>query len=602
MSDLSPRKTRTQGEAKRRSVNSFLTSNRNLNKLIKATEKLRLKSDSEIDKSDTLTPTSSTSSSLPNLSTCVSASNCSASPVLKDDSIYTQIPVVGSSSSNSDTDTYETASEDVFDNTLVNSESDVKRDYSPDFFEHSFDERVSPPRSQEKIITVTSPLPINLFIYLPFYNQQINNHHNNHPNDRFNNQPINNHFRYKYFSSTIFTHPIVIKNKNTPPTKSPSHSNPTKMAASLYIPPGANQIFSGKGRITDFLKRFENYSAAFGWSDDVKLAQLQFYLEDAPRQAYNLQMQKTPATKFPEMVKFLTDSFATKTSPEEYRRLLQNRTKTSDETPETYYFDVITLCKKVDQGMKDSEIIKHLVKGLPQSLGKEVFLKKYTKTEEVLNELIEHARFDSLVNSSSNNTNSEVNTVELAVINTLKKLKIIPEAGTDKSSDNNHASEDLNNFNKDQSFSRGRGRGYGRRGNQRGSNRGNNHYNYNTNQDYNDIYYGNNNRGRGYSRGYYNHNPHPNQQNYYPPQRGRGYYRGDYYHFRGNHQNNHNFYPPQNNHNYYSTQNNQGYNQQPQRQNNQQHYNHMMEAQPGLSNAQHEPNDYYFDPFSFPEN
>jgi len=51
--------------------------------------------------------------------------------------------------------------------------------------------------------------------------------------------------------------------------------------------------------------------------------------------------------------------------------------------------------------MDDAEIIRHLIKGLPSSTAKDIYMRSPKTPKDVLNQLIELARFESLIGKSS---------------------------------------------------------------------------------------------------------------------------------------------------------------------------------------------------------
>jgi len=152
--------------------------------------------------------------------------------------------------------------------------------------------------------------------------------------------------------------------------------------------------------------------------------------------------------------------------------------------------------------------------------------------DDVLKELVEHAKFESIIGTSQ--TNDEMNNIETAVTRALQKLNLLPK--------DNKVTGEVNNA-ESQNNSNSRGRGNNRNRGYHNNYRGRGNHNQNPNQTHNNFW-GNWRGGRGSFRGNHNYNNngyYRGNQNY---NRGRGNYRGNY---RGNFRGGYycNGYPPQ---------------------------------------------------------
>ncbi|CAL8084533.1 unnamed protein product [Orchesella dallaii] len=497
--DLSPRKTRTQGNATERDVNIVLQSNKQLNKLVNQTDKTKTPSGSVSD--DPLHNQShSTEQLLSQPST--SAVTCETT---KDNEFSEQdvfgTPVISPLRRFSTLEDLQSNSEpikfnvDYMEGASSEQLSDSDKTIFSDFDATNFDTNVKSDSEQETLVPPPKPLSPNTIARI----------------------------------RGLF-------NKKTTTVPAPPSATMATPPTLMYTPPGANQIFDGSSNTTEFFDRFDNYALVFGWTDAIKLSQLRFYLMSTPLQAYKLKLATGNAAghtvTYAEMKKHLKDSFATSITSEEYRRRLQNRRKDPQESADTYYFDVVYLCSKVDKTMTDADIIRHLIKGLPHALGKEIFLKGKTKHSEVLKELIEHAKFESIVGTSTNT--DEIHNIEIAVVQALKKLNLLPTESKPESEVNsherpNHGQNQNSNRrgNGNRHNNRGRSTGNNYRGNRRGTRnafRGNRGHNYNYNHNNRGYLHNNYNRGRGpyrgnYDRDYYGRSYYP-EPSYYGPRTG----------------------------------------------------------------------------------
>ena len=331
--------------------------------------------------------------------------------------------------------------------------------------------------------------------------------------------------------------PISNRNKSNPP--------PIMNTNVVVLPPDSLRKYDGSTSFSAWLTDFENYAAINNYTDAAKKALMPMHLIDAARTAYNIYHNEnhsdTSTYTYAQLAQYMKDSFKYKTSPEEYRRQLDQRKLKTTENIETYYFDILTLCKRVNGSMDDLEKVRYLIKGLPFDMAQRIYTAELKTPADVLKKMHECAQLDSLmgVHGSSGFAKHVAN----IVVDEFKNLSINGNQVNNaqrgkkgkkgnKNKNNGNKAQNNNNGNNQQN-NRFRGnnnnyRGRGRRG--RGYN-GNNNNNrgYRGNGSYNNRGY-NNNRGRGYYNGnnYNQNNRGYNNRGYnnrgYNSSRGRGYY------------------------------------------------------------------------------
>ncbi len=333
--------------------------------------------------------------------------------------------------------------------------------------------------------------------------------------------------------------------KTTPTTPSVMSSAFLFMAQSKLAP------YKGTTSFNEWINDYNHLCDTYSFTDQQKLANLLLHLEGPAKDCYRLAERSHGSTlTYDKAVKALKDGFRTKNSKEEFSRLLEQRKFKDGETYESFYFDILKLCYKVDSTMSQKDIVRHLIKALPPKLGKEIYDSKPRNADEVYNKLVDSAQFDSMVGRTSTVTELDVNTFVDKVAAKLQQMEL------------NSTEEDINAT---RTF---RGRGGRPRGN----------YSFNRRGNYQSNYRGNT-RGYNYNRGYGRGQTYPRnntnyQGNFRNNYRGNNYQRGNYQgnNFNGNFNRSNNFRrePYQGNNNNYqgnNYQNNNNY-----RGNNQQNY------------------------------
>lgn len=181
-------------------------------------------------------------------------------------------------------------------------------------------------------------------------------------------------------------------------TYTPPHK---KMATSVvYTPPKFQSVYDGSTNIDRFFNKYEAYAGTFGWNDDMKLSQLQFHLEKAAYKCYeNLKKTLTAKSTFTyDTVKAqMKKYFASKSSSQEYEKLLRERKLMFNEPIEEYFWDVVELVYKIDKGAKFEKILENVLKGLPQEIAKDIWKAKPTDIDKLQDLILDHQKFESLI-------------------------------------------------------------------------------------------------------------------------------------------------------------------------------------------------------------
>ncbi len=165
-----------------------------------------------------------------------------------------------------------------------------------------------------------------------------------------------------------------------------------------YSPPSFTQIYDGSTSIKKFFTKFEAYASTFSWDADMRLTQLLFYLTKAALKCYE-QLRRTQGDKFTydsckkEMCKY----FASKSSPQEYDKLLRERQLMDSENIEQYFWDVIDLVHKVDSNADFANQRDHVLKGLPQDVAKDIWNSQSDSLETLQAAILKRQKFESLM-------------------------------------------------------------------------------------------------------------------------------------------------------------------------------------------------------------
>ncbi len=200
----------------------------------------------------------------------------------------------------------------------------------------------------------------------------------------------------------------------------PKMPDPPSVVA--YSPPTFNVIYNGSSSVKKFFAKFEAYAATFKWDEDMRLAQLLFYLDGAAMKCYeNLKRTKKPKGTFTydtvkaEMEKY----FASKSSPQEYDKKLRERKLMFNENMEQYFWDVLDLVYKVDKNATFDKQRDHVLKGLPQETAKDIWNSKPDSLDSLHDLILTRQKFESLMGKKAyDNSEQAIN----EVVNQLENL------------------------------------------------------------------------------------------------------------------------------------------------------------------------------------
>ncbi|GBM08353.1 hypothetical protein AVEN_108356-1 [Araneus ventricosus] len=124
-------------------------------------------------------------------------------------------------------------------------------------------------------------------------------------------------------------------------------------------------FFSGdeKQDASRWLKDFERIASYNHWDDQMKLANVVFYLADTARLWFD--NNEDDFTNWAAFQESLEKTFCRiEENRRQAERLLQTRAQLPGESSESYIQDVLSLCKRVNQSMPENEKIAHLMKGI----------------------------------------------------------------------------------------------------------------------------------------------------------------------------------------------------------------------------------------------
>ncbi|CAN8014515.1 unnamed protein product [Ixodes persulcatus] len=115
--------------------------------------------------------------------------------------------------------------------------------------------------------------------------------------------------------------------------------------------------------IEDWGAIFERVSNYNRWDDNIKLANVAFYLVDVAKTWFLNHEGEIPNwTSFTTKIR---EIFGTPTSRKENaKKKLQHRQQQNEETYTSYIEDVLTLCRRADADMRESDRVRHILKGI----------------------------------------------------------------------------------------------------------------------------------------------------------------------------------------------------------------------------------------------
>lgn len=302
-------------------------------------------------------------------------------------------------------------------------------------------------------------------------------------------------------------------NNSTVPSQATAQVNMAQAQQIVLVQTEHLRKFDGTTSVTSWFNEFEAFCDTNGFDEDKRIKVLPSYLTDSAKQCFNIHKKRTRGynVTYDYIKQFFLSSFKSKTSPEEHNRQLLQRKLRQNESYETYFWDILTLCDLVNPNMADEEIVRHLLKGLPYEIGQAIYSAALQTPDDVYNRLIERARYHSMMGKDAQGAlATEIGNV---LVNKIRQLSLRDGQVNSFQPSSRNRGQFRGNFRPTRSFQGNRGRG-----NFRG--RGQSNYRNNYNQNYQTPQYNNNSRGyqsnyrsNNYNRGYRGNNQTRNWNN-----------------------------------------------------------------------------------------
>jgi len=171
-------------------------------------------------------------------------------------------------------------------------------------------------------------------------------------------------------------------------------------------------IFAGDNQddVNRWLKDYERIATYNHWDEQMRLANVIFYLAGTARQWFdNNEDSFTDWTVFRNS---LSNTFCrTDDIRRQAERQLLTRAQRTDESSESYIQDVLALCRKVNPNMTEDEKVAHLMKGIAEDLYQillvqdyetaDAFVKRCRQIESLRRRRIARPTFQRLPNVST---------------------------------------------------------------------------------------------------------------------------------------------------------------------------------------------------------
>lgn len=124
--------------------------------------------------------------------------------------------------------------------------------------------------------------------------------------------------------------------------------------------------FSGSSYedVGEFLTRFEIASKCNKWSESTKISLLPCYLTSYASKWFTDYSQENPGVQFDTIITNLKIAFGSPSQKIDLQETLNSRIQNTQESPLQYFYIIRNLCKKLDQNMRDEQIINYTTKGL----------------------------------------------------------------------------------------------------------------------------------------------------------------------------------------------------------------------------------------------
>ncbi|KAM7281280.1 uncharacterized protein ISCGN_005828, partial [Ixodes scapularis] len=176
-------------------------------------------------------------------------------------------------------------------------------------------------------------------------------------------------------------------NMTPPPATPPEGAPPTPPPPLVLTKPRDPGPFTGTGdqEIEDWIDLYERVSFHNRWDNTIMLANIIFYLRDTARTWFETHEEEI--TSWELCKSKLQDLFGRPTGRKlSAKRKLGSRVQTSTESYVTYIQDVISLCRKANPEMSDTDRIEHILKGIADDAFQLLVIKDCSTVDEVIKE------------------------------------------------------------------------------------------------------------------------------------------------------------------------------------------------------------------------
>ena len=157
-----------------------------------------------------------------------------------------------------------------------------------------------------------------------------------------------------------------------------------------YIPItmiGSINDFSGEPKedVEDWLKRFEVICQVNSWDENMKCLQLSLHLQGVAKHWYKA-LREEEQRNYKILSVRLKNSFRRSCVMEHYQQQLDNFKQKENQSVDSYVYEKIALCMKVDPMMSEEMVGRYLISGFANKY-KKVILAKNVKSKEKIIEI-----------------------------------------------------------------------------------------------------------------------------------------------------------------------------------------------------------------------
>lgn len=228
--------------------------------------------------------------------------------------------------------------------------------------------------------------------------------------------------------------------KTAPTDGSSAQTNVAPVPILSYQLPRNPCVFSGDDQqdVGRWLKDFERIASYNHWDEQMRLANVIFYLAGTARQWFD--NNEDTFTNWTVFKTSLNNTFGrTDDVQRQAERLLLTRVQQTGESSESYIQDVLALCRKVNPSMPEDEKVAHLMKGIAEDLYQILLVQEYDSVdkfvqrcrqiESLRRKRIARPRFQRLPNVATVSTEENLGDIRslIRVIVKEELQKIFPE-------------------------------------------------------------------------------------------------------------------------------------------------------------------------------